>query len=40
MSLHGLSYTIRDFATNKTEKKYEVSQKLSKKKKTLNYQNQ
>ncbi len=26
MSLHGFSYTICDFATNKTEKKYEVSQ--------------
>jgi hypothetical protein len=26
MSLHGFSYTTCDFATNKTEKKYEVSQ--------------
>ena len=27
MSLHGFSYTICDFATTKTEKKYEVSKK-------------
>jgi len=31
MSLHGFSYTICDFATNKTEKKYEVSQTFKKK---------
>jgi predicted transcriptional regulator len=30
MSLHGFSYTICDFATNKTEKKYEVSQTFKK----------
>jgi hypothetical protein len=28
--LYGFSYTICDFATNKTEKKYEVSQNLQK----------
>ncbi len=30
MSLHGFSYTICDFATNKTEMKYEVSQTFKK----------
>jgi hypothetical protein len=35
MLLYGFSYTACDFATNKTEKKYEVSQTL---KKTLNCQ--